>query len=548
MKKLLSKGDIELLEKRYGDKIETALLSEELNQYIYSKGFYDIGFFTDYHLMHWKVNKDTGEFIPTPDFHYEIWDALKNKKRTCIIIPRDHAKSTSAKMFLIWSICYRFDKSILLFMPEKLGVQTIGDIRNEFEKNVSINEIFGRLAPGRTASEKKKWKDNILQFNNGVQIQSVVKKGQVRGLRPSFLLVDDPQELEDVMNELQAKRFSFRFWSAVYGTLQPTGRCAVLGTVISENCLVNEIAKEKPSFYLIKKKAISRIKKAAGRIVGGQPLWADLWPVEALEERRQDVGDDIFNQEYQNMAHSFNHRPVLTKNVTMNVVLPVREIDDIQFFIDYVHEDLVFGIDTAEGHETSDYSTIVGRTRSGQLAVQYQGKVPEDILAQKMDKIFDMGYRGIVAPERNKGTLFIATCKNYWWFDDFIYQQVEEETDREAQSAHYGWHTNVKTKKIMIGEYDVILRYCSEKAKGNPISDALIAKWNVQANISGIVDWEMSPELKTEKEKYVYDEKGGANAMPGYNDDLLIADMICNQARKMASPIASVASLESLGF
>jgi hypothetical protein len=545
--KILSVEQVQRIEEL--DNPQEYLTPTEHDQYIYSKGFYDIEFFTDYYLSHYKINKDTGQSVPTPPFHLEIWDSLRYNKRTCIIIPRDHAKTTSVKMFLIWSICYKYDKAILLFMPDALGVKTIGDIRDEFENNADIVRMFGVLVPkSQEGLKSKKWTGNFLQFSNGVELQAVKKKGAVRGQRPTLLIVDDPQELEDVLNEAMAKKFSHRFWSSVYNTLQPTGRCGVLGTVLSKNCLVNEIKEKKKQFNVITYKAIENIKKVMGRIVGGKALWPELWPIAALEERRIDIGDGIFDQEYQNIAHNYNHRPVFTTSLALKIVKPLKVQNEIEFYIDSIDEDLIFGIDTAEGHKDSDFSTIIGRKRNGKLAVVYRARVPEDVLAQRMDYIFDLGYRGIVAPERNKGNLFIATCKQFWWFDQYIYQQLDESTDREAESAYYGWHTNVSSKRLMIGEYDVILRYCSEKTNGTTLTEGLLAKWQENANIEGITEWEMSPELQQEILKYAWDDKGAAGALPGYHDDLLMADMICNQARKMRSPVAINLSLEELGL
>jgi len=520
---------------------------EEL-QYMYSKGYYDIGYFAETFLKEWKRNKKTLEFIVSPDFHEEIWDNMRNTKNSAVIVPRDHAKTTCSRIFCVWSICYKFDVSILIFTPEDLGVETIGKIREVFSFNFLINKIFGNLVPGKSKQELfegKKWKDSLLQFSNGCQIQCVTKNGSVRGKRPTFLLVDDPQEIADVANDVQAKKFANRFWTATYNVLEPSGRCCALGTVISSNCLMKEI-EGKEVFKTVRYQAISKVRKIGGKIVGGIPLWPGLWSLEALEERRMVIGDGPFDQEYMNIAHDYNHKPVFGKSTYFEIVKPIRTIDDIEFYCEPC-DDLVIGADTAEGGIDGDYSTFVGRKRNGELAFIYRGKVPEDVLGQKVNRVFELGYSGIFVPEANKSALLISTIKEFWWFEDHIYQRTDELNEKETESAKYGLYMTASLKRQIIGEYDVVLRCVTEKQKQSKVSDEVEDGWHGLANTRSITCWQFSEVLRDEVKSYAYDDKMRANAVAGYNDDTLISDMLCNQARKKMGRMQNV-SLEDLGL
>ena len=169
MYKLLAQDQLKKL------KPHTKTMSEEQKaQYIYSKGFHDVGFFIDFFLGHYKQDKKTGEKIPEAAFHRELRESLKSKDDTLVIVPRDHAKSTTNFFILMHDICYNIEPSILLIMAKGLGLETIGKIRDEFETNHAIKKVFGKLVPDRSREEaNKKWTQNQLQFLNDVTIESV---------------------------------------------------------------------------------------------------------------------------------------------------------------------------------------------------------------------------------------------------------------------------------------------------------------------------------------------------------------------------------------
>jgi hypothetical protein len=112
-----------LYSKAYLKKLEP-LIDEmndlEYSQYIYSKGYHDVGFFIDFFLDHYKKDKKTGESIKEAPFHQELIKSLKSSQDTLVIVPRDHAKSTINFFTLIHDICYAMEPSILLIMARGL--------------------------------------------------------------------------------------------------------------------------------------------------------------------------------------------------------------------------------------------------------------------------------------------------------------------------------------------------------------------------------------------------------------------------------------------
>jgi hypothetical protein len=85
------------------------------------------------------------------------------------------------------------------------------------------------MVPDKTRAEaNKKWTQSQLQFLNGVTIESVTMGGSIRGKRPTKIVVDDPQENSDVQSKHMTDKFNYWFWSSVYNTLDPSGKCVVI--------------------------------------------------------------------------------------------------------------------------------------------------------------------------------------------------------------------------------------------------------------------------------------------------------------------------------
>jgi len=133
--------------------------------------------------------------------------------------------------------------------------------------------------------------------------------------------------------------------------------------------------------------------------------------------------------------------------------------------------------------------------------------VNETILAQKLDFILaykenDLQYLGTIIPENNVGLAFINVCKAYPWFQ-YLLKQRKEDSPEESLVQKYGFRTTKQSKDLIIREYR------------NALNSQEI--------------W-VTPELHSEIMTYQYDKDNSANAMSGYHDDLLMADMIAYNA------------------
>lgn len=118
------------------------LKQEHLSRYIYWRWYYDLVFFSNYFLSHYKQDKKTGNPIRSAPFHSELTQLLIDWKDLLVICPRDHAKSTNLFFYLMWCIAYKQEKAVLLIMSAWLWTVTIWKIRDEFETNERLKSIF----------------------------------------------------------------------------------------------------------------------------------------------------------------------------------------------------------------------------------------------------------------------------------------------------------------------------------------------------------------------------------------------------------------------
>jgi len=523
---LLSYEDVKLIEPFYW-----ILSDREANQYIYSKWYYDIEWFTDFHLSHYKRDKKTKWMIETPLFHKEIWSSIWHKD-SLIIIARDHWKTTSEFFYIIWNVCYQVDPAILLIMPDWLWKETLWKVRDEFEFNKSLLTTFWRLVPTRTKAEQsKRWSSKQLEFLNHTVLEAVSMWGSIRWKRPTLIMVDDPQENKDVQNPQITDKFNNWFFTSVYNTLDDSGRCIVLWTIIGDLCFVNYLKNAWKDFNVIEYSAIQDmvIKKLEkdklymlhwkpfvwdwkNHIVWGKPLWKAKWSLPALDRRYQKLqeknwDDDKFMQEYMNIPLILNGKPFYPKDLLRlhTLTQPIK--------IDTVFEDLILywateencliWVDVSEWLLSWDYSTVRVRSRKTlNILASYRGHIDPDELPRVINRLFELWFTWRIAIEKNNH--WLTTIKSAllypWSWCLFKERPIDKITNRARDS--YGWHTNLKTRPYMLDEHKRMFR-----------------DWHI----------DIDKPLKDEMEVFFRKENWSPEALAWKHDDLVMWDAICLQ-------------------
>lgn len=293
-------------------QFEDAMPDDVLDEYVYWRGFYDIGWFSDYFLLHWKKGADG--YIDTPPFHYEIWDQLTADQINDlnIIIARWHGKTTALLIYMIWRVLYYPWWSIVYVASKNLWEKWLWKIRRELEINKKIVHLFWNIVPTNSddVKDKKlnKWRQKELEFLNKSYIETVSKGMPVRWARPKEIIMDDPQDNKDVKSPRIAREFLEWAFTSLYNVLLPWGRMVALGTIVGNLCFVKQLRDDKKWPTIEYQACDDKFENI---------LWPQMWSKEALLERRdgkivtdpktgkeirkKGIGTAYFNQEFRNI-------------------------------------------------------------------------------------------------------------------------------------------------------------------------------------------------------------------------------------------------------
>lgn len=494
--------------------------------------FHDRELFIKDVLNDFFIDRKTGEIYEPAQFQIDLREQAAQAEDLLAIIARDHAKTTSVcVMLIIWLLIYKVEESILIIAAKGLGEDIIGKIRRTLEQSRLIRLIYGQLVPVETGGKNKieKWRQRELQLLNGTELKAVTKGEPIRGRRPTKVFIDDPQELKDVKNPRIALEFFIWIFTTVYPIISDSGSMVVLGTILSDNCFVNmlkQAAREK-DFRVIEFPAVLDFDpdkdvvfeevngEKVCRFKKGRALWASRWPIAKLERRCAKMGIAAFKQEYLNIPMVINSSPVFRNEYKFKVVEPIR-IDQhgIKWFREIDPDKAHFlGLDPSKGRIDGDPSAVVMRDEDYKLVATFEGHVVEHILASLITDAMITGLEEfLIVPESNVGLAYIDAAKSFDWFGN-IYRKKTFDKVTNRESEVLGWYTTEKSKTVMISAYDRIM---------------------------GLDEWEISAEIKAQIAKYFYDEKGGANAISPYHDDLLIADMLSVQGIKTGASGGSI--------
>ncbi|WP_211828677.1 hypothetical protein [Kistimonas asteriae] len=168
------------------------------------------------------------------------------------------------------------------------------------------------------------------------------------------------------------------------------------------------------------------------------------------------------------------------------------------------------GADVAEGLEHGDDSWIDVADKDGYQVARFKGHPDPDIFAGMLNQVGRWYNNALLGVERNNhGHAVIGRLKpgaegSYNYPNLYVEEDTEHKSDKRRK--RYGWHTNAKTKPLMIDYLNELLR----------------------DEIHGIVDAEAVDQCQT----YVIEDNGSTNAQAGCKDDGVIATAICRQMVK----------------
>lgn len=247
-----------------------------------------------------------------PEFHREMYDMALSSDRVLIAAPRGFSKSTIlARIYPLWLVVYGLRRDILIISAsEGLAIENLRYVKTAIETNVLLRYLFGDMT-------SEKWRENhielVLRDGRRVTVRAKGAGGQIRGFRPDCIILDDLETDDSVESEEQRKKLKDWVFKACLNCLLPGGQMIVIGTILSQLSLLQDLLESPNEWNKRKYKAV---------LDDGSSLWEEERPKEWLKARKAEIGSHRFSAEYLNDPMSDEDAPIKAEQIRYWRVLP----------------------------------------------------------------------------------------------------------------------------------------------------------------------------------------------------------------------------------
>lgn len=265
------------------------------------------GLFAIYYFSHYfKYQLAPYHYDMVKDLH----DLIEGKIRECAwIMFRESAKTTFAKLFIIWCIAYEKKKYINVDSFDKENAERIlFDVAYELTNNKRLQADFGRLfSKERSINDIKQNRINNFVTENGIRVEAHSTQESVRGRihleqRPDMLILDDIETNKTKESQAYTKQVREHISEALAG-MSPTGSILYLGNYITEYGNIQ--------FLIDRAKTDTRLRvRNVPVIVDGEPTWSAKYAMTneeaeksgkvSLEDKKIQLGSLVFSYEMMN--------------------------------------------------------------------------------------------------------------------------------------------------------------------------------------------------------------------------------------------------------
>ena len=322
-------------------------------------------------MLFGKVTMPNMYSAPSPNFHYEISDALMDdsKKQINIIAPRGHAKSSIVGgVFPLYHLMFHEGQKLIVLVSrtQDHAIKLLGTIKDALDFSANFRSIFGYWGQ----HSARQWAKSEIELKDGSMIICKGTGQQLRGIkkgnqRPTMIIVDDPED-ENNTKTAEAMEINLRWLlQSALPSLDPqTGRIVIIGTPQHQRCMV-ETLKEMKGWTNM---------HFAPSLKNKTSLWEEWHPIKNLIKKKEElesinrvsvfyreylcqiIGDEdqLFKEKYfqyykGKIVHNDDKEAFL--EITERNSKPVEEKIPVNIFM---------GVDPASStRSTADYSTIV---------------------------------------------------------------------------------------------------------------------------------------------------------------------------------------------
>lgn len=220
-------------------------------------------------------------YPPSP-LHYELARFLTETDKNIIIaLPREFAKSTYAWLFFpAWNILtgkYRF--LVYIAASKDRAEEQFRTFRTEIQSHPILKRAV------EVITDKVDMLEYQDKLTGKMHLIKVYGAGQnLRGLRyqearPDIIILDDIEKLEEVQSQKQRQKLKEWFFADVL-PLSSSGRFFIIGTVLHEDSLLNNLLNEPPEGFISLRYGVLDEQ--------GKPTWAEKYSLEAIQAKKEE--------------------------------------------------------------------------------------------------------------------------------------------------------------------------------------------------------------------------------------------------------------------
>jgi phage terminase large subunit-like protein len=246
--------------------------------------------------------------LPVPDFHKEMYQLAKEHDRLILAAPRGFSKSGClARIYPLHAALFKEQSDIcIISASEGLAVEHLRWIKMQVENNLQIKAFWGNV-------QSDKWTENHIGIKVNGKVCNIRARGagaQIRGFRPSCIILDDIETDESVESEDQRRKLKNWLFKACINSMTADGQFIMIGTLIHPLAILSDLFVIPNGWHKKKYRAYKTHEQVAGN-----ELWPELWPHNKLQARKQEIGTSAFASEYLNDPLADENAPIKDENI-----------------------------------------------------------------------------------------------------------------------------------------------------------------------------------------------------------------------------------------
>lgn len=301
------------------------------------------------------VSKDTAKKIKTfiNEKYKNLVKPTEQLAGAMFIEPREHGKTVRWSFaYALWCALTSKRKYILLIgASADAAKENLINIKRELEENEDLFNDFGEL-------QGQVWRDDRIELTNGTCLQAKGAGASMRGTRykqyrPDLIILDDVLKDDAVESPSQRDKI-YRWLKRVVFNLGKTAFIIWVNTVFHSDDPISRLMHEVEENTLKRWIAV----RLSCYKPDGNPLWPEYWSKEALEEKREQLGFEVFSTEYGNEPLSDEERIIKPHWIESYwYVLSERPpLENLRIFC---------GVDPATGKHDGSAIEVIGVDKQG---------------------------------------------------------------------------------------------------------------------------------------------------------------------------------------